>query len=44
LGKWERRGKKLGPWPETGFAGDASWKLYAPEGVTVSPVIFRTEI
>jgi hypothetical protein len=31
IGKWERRGNKLEPWPTTGSVGDASWKLYAPE-------------
>jgi hypothetical protein len=33
IGKWERPGKKLEPWPRTGSGGDASWKPYAPEVV-----------
>jgi hypothetical protein len=28
LGKWERPGKELEPWPKTGSARDAPWKLY----------------
>jgi hypothetical protein len=32
LEKWERPGKKLEPWPRTGFGGDASWKPCTPEG------------
>jgi hypothetical protein len=33
IGKVERPGKKLEPWPRTASSGDAPWKLYAPEGV-----------
>jgi hypothetical protein len=32
LEEWERPGKKLEPWAETGSARDASRKPYTPEG------------
>jgi hypothetical protein len=36
LEEWERPGKKLEPWAETGSARDASRKPYTPEGAQES--------